>query len=92
MANTNAACKSRFSKTKVTQCRRQFRGKVGSDGFEKVLIGTRRNVLTRAEGRAAKNSVMTSGAKQLNASASLVARALAKLTSLRVCDSVCPYR
>ena len=33
---------------------------------------------------------MTSGAKQLNASASLVARALAKLTSLRVCDSVCP--
>ena len=41
MANTNAACKSGFSKTKVAQCRRQFRGKVGSDGFEKVLIGTR---------------------------------------------------
>ena len=26
---------------KVSKCRRQFRGKVGSDGFEKVLIGTR---------------------------------------------------
>ena len=68
MANTNAACKSGFSKTKVTQCRRQFRGKVGSDGFEKVLIGTRgarQTFLRGRKGRAAKNSVVTSGEKQL---------------------------
>ena len=48
--------------------RRQFRGKVGSDGFEKVLIGTRgaRETLLRGrKGRAAKNSVLTSGVKQL---------------------------
>ena len=47
---------------------RQFRGKVGSDGFEKVLIGTRgaRETLLRGrKGRAAKNSVLTSGEKQL---------------------------
>ena len=47
---------------------KQFRGKVGSDGFEKVLIGTRgaRETLLRGrKGRAAKNSVLTSGAKQL---------------------------
>ena len=50
------------------QCRRQFRGKVGSDGFEKVLIGTRgarETFLDGRKGRAAKNSVLTSGAKQL---------------------------
>ena len=47
---------------------RQFRGKVGSDGFEKVLIGTRgarETFLQGRKGRAAKNSVLTSGAKQL---------------------------
>jgi len=41
---------------------------VGSDGFEKVLIGTRgarETFLRGREGRAAKNSVLTSGAKQL---------------------------
>ena len=48
--------------------KRQFRGNVGSDGFEKVLIGTRgarEAFLDGAKGRAAKNSVLTSGAKQL---------------------------
>ena len=48
--------------------RRQFRGSIGSDGFEKVLIGTRgarEAFLDGAKGRAAKNSVLTSGAKQL---------------------------
>jgi hypothetical protein len=46
----------------------QFRGKVGSDGFEKVLIGTRgakETFLRGRKGRAAKNSVVTSGEKQL---------------------------
>ena len=45
-----------------------IRGKVGSDGFEKVLIGTRgarETFLDGWKGRAAKNSVVTSGAKQL---------------------------
>ncbi len=48
--------------------RRQFRGSMGSDGFEKVLIGTRgarEAFLDGWKGRAAKNSVLTSGAKQL---------------------------
>ena len=48
--------------------RRQFRGSMGSDGFEKVLIGTRgarETFLRGRKGRAAKNSVLTSGAKQL---------------------------
>ena len=48
--------------------RNEFRGKVGSDGFEKVLIGTwgaRETFLQGRKGRAAKNSVLTSGAKQL---------------------------
>ena len=48
--------------------RRQFRGSMGSDGFEKVLIGTRgarETFLQGLKGRAAKNSVLTSGAKQL---------------------------
>ena len=39
-----------------------------SDGFEKVLIGTRgarETLLQGRKGRAAKNSVLTSGAKQL---------------------------
>jgi len=43
---------------------------VGSDGFEKVLIGTRgaRETLLRGRKvRAAKNSVLTSGVKQLGA-------------------------
>ena len=47
--------------------RRQFRGSIGSDGFEKVLIGTRgarEAFLDGWKGRAAKNSVLTSGAKQ----------------------------
>ena len=42
-----------------------LRGKVGSDGFEKVLIGTRgarETLLQGRKGRAAKNSVLTSGA------------------------------
>jgi len=46
----------------------QFRGKVGSDGFEKALIGTRgarETFLRGRKGRAAKNSVLTSGEKQL---------------------------
>jgi len=41
---------------------------IGSDGFEKVLIGTRgarEAFFDGAKGRAAKNSVLTSGAKQL---------------------------
>jgi hypothetical protein len=41
---------------------------MGSDGFEKVLIGTRgarEAFLDGWEGRAAKNSILTSGAKQL---------------------------
>ena len=41
---------------------------VGSNGFEKVLIGTRgaREMLLRGrKRRAAKNSVLTSGVKQL---------------------------
>ena len=41
---------------------------MGSDGFEKVLIGTRgarETFLDGRKGRAAKNSVLTSGAKQL---------------------------
>ena len=41
---------------------------MGSDGFEKVLIGTRgarETFLRGRKGRAAKNSVVTSGAKQL---------------------------
>ena len=41
---------------------------VGSDGFEKVLIGSqgaREAILDVAKVRAAKNSVLTSGAKQL---------------------------
>ena len=53
---------------KRSECRRQFRGKVGSDGFKKVLIGTRgarETLLQGRKGRAAKNSVLTSGAKQL---------------------------
>ena len=44
------------------------RAQVGSGGFEKVLIGTRgaRETLLRGrKGRAAKNSVVTSGVKQL---------------------------
>ena len=44
--------------------RRQFRGKVGSDGFEKVLIGTRgarETFLQGRKGRAAKNSVNGTG-------------------------------
>ena len=48
--------------------RRQFRGSIGSDGFGKVLIGTRgarETFLDGRKGRAAKNSVLTSGAKQL---------------------------
>ena len=48
--------------------RRQFRGSIGSDGFEKVLIGTRgarETFLDGRKGRAAKNSVLSSGAKQL---------------------------
>ena len=51
--------------------RRQFRGSIGSDGFEKVLIGTRgarEAFLDGAKGRAAKNSVLTSGAQQLKGS------------------------
>ena len=42
-------------------------GSIGSDGFEKVLIGTRgarETFLDGRKGRAAKNSVLTSGAKQ----------------------------
>ena len=42
--------------------------KVGSDGFEKALIGTRgarETFLRGRKGRAAKNSVLTSGVKQL---------------------------
>ena len=45
-----------------------FRSKVGSGGFEKVLIGTRgarETFLRGRKGRAAKNSVLTSGVKQL---------------------------
>jgi hypothetical protein len=41
---------------------------MGSDGFEKVFIGTRgarEAFLDGLKGRAAKNSVLTSGAKQL---------------------------
>ena len=41
---------------------------MGSGGFEKVLIGTRgarETFLRGRKGRAAKNSVLTSGAKQL---------------------------
>ena len=52
----------------IRRVAREFRGKVGSDGFEKVLIGTRgarEAFLDGWEGRAAKNSVLTSGAKQL---------------------------
>ena len=57
-----------FAVLEELQCRRQFRGKVGSDGFEKVLIGmrgARETLLQGRKGRAAKNSVVTSGAKQL---------------------------
>ena len=46
----------------VLVCRRQFRGNVGPDGFEKVLIGTRgarETFLDVAKVRAAKNSVLT---------------------------------
>ena len=46
--------------------RRQFRGSIGSDGFGKVLIGTRgarETFLQGRKGRAAKNSVLSSGAK-----------------------------
>ena len=42
--------------------RRQFRGSIGSDGFGKVLIGTRgarETFLDGRKGRAAKNSVLT---------------------------------
>jgi len=48
------------------KCRRQFRGSMGSDGFEKVLIGTlgpRETFLGVAKRRAAKNIVLASGAK-----------------------------
>ena len=51
---------------------------MGSDGFEKVLIGTRgarERFLRGLKGRAAKNSVLTSGAKQLNASGAKLTRA-----------------
>ena len=54
---------------------------MGSDGFEKVLIGTRgarEAFLDGWKGRAAKNSVVTSGAKQpagLNASGAKLTRA-----------------
>ena len=45
---------------------------IGSDGFEKVLIGTRgarETFLDGRKGRAAKNSVLTSGAKLTRACA-----------------------
>jgi len=53
-----SVCRCRLS----VGCRRQFRGNVGSDGFEKVLIGTRgarETFLDVAKVRAAKNSVLT---------------------------------
>ena len=48
--------------------RRDSKAFMGSDGFEKVLIGTRgarETFLRGRKGRAAKNSVLTSGEKQL---------------------------
>ena len=60
--------RARSASCGASKCRRQFRGKVGSNGFEKVLIGTRgaRETLLRGRKvRAAKNSVLTSGVKQL---------------------------
>jgi len=50
----------------ISKCRRQFRGNMGSGGFEKVLIGTlgpRETFLRGAKRRAAKSSVLASGAK-----------------------------
>ena len=52
----------RGAATPFPPVRRQFRGSIGSDGFEKVLIGTRgprEANLDGAKGRAAKNSVST---------------------------------
>ena len=50
---------------------------MGSDGFEKVLIGTRgarETLLQGRKGRAAKNSVLTSGENSLNASGAKLTR------------------
>jgi hypothetical protein len=60
------ASESKRKKTLLHECRRQFCGSVGSDGFEKVLIGplgAGDAFLRGAKGRAAKNSVLASGAK-----------------------------
>ena len=42
-----------------SKCRRQFRGKVGSDGFEKVLIGTRGARETLLQGRKVRAALTT---------------------------------